>query len=149
MAAQSIQDRFWPDGSCFGCGPANNAGLRIQSFATDNDLVAADWTPQSDHRASLGVVCGGILATILDCHAAAAAAHALTQREGRFTAVVTKDFSIELLKPTPLLPLHLSARVIELRSRSAAVEAWIETAGGEVSVRFRGVFVVSPSNDAA
>jgi acyl-coenzyme A thioesterase PaaI-like protein len=96
----------------------------------------------------VGVVCGGILATVLDCHAAAAAAHALTQREGRFTAVVTKSFSIELLKPTPLLPLHLCAHVTELRTRSAAVEAWVETGQGEISVRFTGVFVVPPSNAA-
>ena len=41
---QSLQDRFAPSNRCFGCGPANDKGLRIKSFAQGDELVC-EWTP--------------------------------------------------------------------------------------------------------
>ena len=142
MSEQSIQDRQFSDGDCFGCGPKNARGLQIKSFRRADGAVLAHWSPRPEHTNGGGFVCGGILSTILDCHCAAAAAHALS------AGAVTKEFSIEFLRPTPIGPLELLARVVELRSRSVELEA-VASASGQVCVRFRGVFVVPRGAEAA
>ena len=57
-SAPSLQERYAPNGRCFGCGPANPIGLRIGSRPSVDDLaiLVASWTPTSDHEAFDGVV---------------------------------------------------------------------------------------------
>ena len=38
MQTKSLQDTYAPTSICFGCGPANEKGLRIKSFV-DGDTV--------------------------------------------------------------------------------------------------------------
>jgi len=140
MSEQSIQDRHFADGECFGCGPSNAHGLRIKSFPRADGALLARWSPGPEHSNGGGAVCGGILSTILDCHCAAAAAHALS------TPAVTKEFSVEFVHPTPMEPLELVARVVDLCNRSVELEA-IASAAGQACVRFRGVFVVPRAAD--
>src|SRR4051812_50116081 len=68
---QSVQDRFFPTFTCFGCGPANPAGLRLKSYA-EGDLVTAAFVPWPAHDNGFGTVNGGVLSTGVDCHTAAA-----------------------------------------------------------------------------
>lgn len=132
---QSIQDRAFAEGECFGCGPKNASGLQIKSFLQSDGSMLAHWSPGSEHSNGGAAVCGGILSTILDCHCAAAASHALS------SWAVTKEFSIEFLSPAPVETLELVARVVEQRSRSVELEA-TASVNGDVCVRFRGIFVV-------
>ena len=67
MAEKSLQETYAPTNKCFGCGPANAKGLRIRSFA-DGDRVVLEWQPQSYHEAFDGVVNGGIIGNLFDCH---------------------------------------------------------------------------------
>jgi hypothetical protein len=83
-AEQSLQKRYAPANRCFGCGPANEKGLRIQSFV-QGDALVCDWTPQPHHLAFDGVLNGGICGAILDCHSNWAAAHFLMTRSGAST----------------------------------------------------------------
>lgn len=140
MAPQSIQDAYYPDGECFGCGPSNPAGLRIKSFARNDGSVIAQWTPRPEHSNGLHVVCGGILGTVLDCHAAAVSGYALGRSSGRFVSAVTKEYTVRFVGPTPMVPLELVGRAVNVRRRSVAVEVEA-VASGVVSVRFEGVFV--------
>jgi hypothetical protein len=49
---QSLQDRYAPANRCFGCGPANEKGLRIKSFVADSgEEVVAEWRPEPHHEA--------------------------------------------------------------------------------------------------
>jgi hypothetical protein len=41
--SRSFQERLYPDLRCFGCGPANDKGLRINSFPTSDQSMVADW----------------------------------------------------------------------------------------------------------
>ena len=41
----SLQRRHAPTTRCFGCGPANEQGLRIKSVV-EGDEVVATWMPQ-------------------------------------------------------------------------------------------------------
>ena len=67
MKERSLQEKYAPNNSCFGCGPANAQGLRIRSFPKGEEVVA-EWIPQSKYEAFPGVLNGGIIGTLLDCH---------------------------------------------------------------------------------
>jgi hypothetical protein len=68
-AAPSLQERFAPASICFGCGPANRDGLRIRSLeAPDGSALVCDWHPAPMHRAYEGILNGGIIGALLDCH---------------------------------------------------------------------------------
>ena len=67
MDTVSLQDRYAPANRCFGCGPANEKGLRIKSFP-QGDEVVAEFRAEPHHEAFPGAVNGGILGALLDCH---------------------------------------------------------------------------------
>jgi len=139
---QSLQERYAPHNRCFGCGPANERGLRIRSFVENGDVVC-DWTPEPHHLAFEGALNGGICGTLLDCHSNWTAAHHLMTRAGAdaLPCTVTAEFHVKLRRPTPLDgALRLRARVVESGDDRAIVEATIE-AGGKVTASCRGVFV--------
>lgn len=146
---QSLQDRYAPQNQCFGCGPKNPQGLRIKSrveTAPDGaEEVVADFTPQPHHLAFPGVLNGGIVGALLDCHSNWAATHALmrAQRSDAPPCTVTADFHVKLRRPTPLSPaqpLKLRARAVEVQGDRAVVEATLE-ADGKVTATCRGTFV--------
>ena len=138
----SLQDTFAPHNQCFGCGPANERGLRIKSHV-QGDLVVADWQPEAHHLAFPGILNGGIIGALLDCHSNWAAAHAIMQARGEPTppCTVTADFHVKLRRPTPLDgPVHLVAKVSSLEGDRALIEATLE-AGGKVCATCVGTFV--------
>ena len=107
----SLQEKYAPDNACWGCGPANPEGLRIRSFA-EGDAVVAEWQPEQKYEAFPGVLNGGIIGTLLDCHCNWTAAYYLMKQSGadRIPCTVTADYAIKLLRPTPTgEPVHLSA----------------------------------------
>ena len=44
-ADASLQERYAPANCCYGCGPANDRGLRIRSVPRGEEVVC-EWTPQ-------------------------------------------------------------------------------------------------------
>lgn len=50
---------------CFGCGPENPIGLKLQ-FAVDGDRVSAEFNPLQFHQSWNGVLHGGLIMTALD-----------------------------------------------------------------------------------
>ena len=90
MNGPSVQERFAPQNICFGCGPANAKGLRIRSFEEGDHLVAT-WTPEAHHQAFPGVLNGGIVGALLDCHSNWAATMALMRAQGAGHAAVHGD----------------------------------------------------------
>ena len=139
---KSLQETYGPQGRCFGCGPANEKGLHIRSFA-EGDEVVATWQAEPHHLAFEGVVNGGILGALLDCHSNWTAAWHLFRKNGsrEFPSTVTADFHVTLKRPTPIAePLHIHAKVVESTDDRAVVEARIE-AGGKVTATCRGTFV--------
>jgi acyl-coenzyme A thioesterase PaaI-like protein len=147
---QSIQERYAPALRCFGCGPANDKGLRIRSFPEGDGLVA-DWQPEPHHEAFPGVLNGGIVGALLDCHSNWTAAWHLMRAQNAEAppCTVTSEYAIKLTRPTPTSgPVHLRARVTESSADRAVVEAALE-AGGKVCATCRGTFVaVKPGHPA-
>jgi acyl-coenzyme A thioesterase PaaI-like protein len=139
---KSLQETLAPNSRCFGCGPANDKGLRIRSYE-DGDALVCDWTPEPHHLAFENVVNGGIIGSLLDCHSNwTAAVHIMKQRgETELPPTVTSDFHVTLKRPTPMgVPLHLRAHVVESEGDRAVVEATLE-ANGKVTATCRGTFV--------
>ena len=138
----SLQETYAPELRCFGCGPANEQGLRIRSIP-EGDEVVARWRAAPHHEAYPGMVNGGILGALLDCHMNWTAAWHLKQARDEPTppCTVTAEFTVKLRRPTP------SAAELEIRARVARSEgdrAWIEgevRAGDEVTARGSGLFV--------
>jgi acyl-coenzyme A thioesterase PaaI-like protein len=140
---QSLQEKYAPNNACWGCGPANAKGLRIRSFPDGDEQVVAEWQPEEKYEAFPGVLNGGIIGTLLDCHCNWTAAYHLMKRSGedRVPCTVTADYAIKLLRPTPTNgPVQLSARVVESAGDRATVEGTL-SGGGKVCATCRGTFV--------
>jgi acyl-coenzyme A thioesterase PaaI-like protein len=150
MTEESLQEKYAPQNSCFGCGPANERGLRIRSFARGDEVVA-EWMPAPYQEAFPGMLNGGIIGTLLDCHSNWAAAYHLMRRAGAThpPCTVTADYSIKLLRPTPTdAPVQLVARVVESTDDRCVVEAEL-LAHDKVCATCRGTFVaVKPGHPA-
>ncbi len=142
MNEKSIQETFAEKSICFGCGPANEKGLRIRSFEKDSEYFA-EWTAEKHHEAFPGMLNGGIIGSLLDCHSNWAAAHFLMKKNGQETpgSTVTANYSIKLLRPTPSdAVIHLRARVVESTEDRATVEAEL-IANNKVCATCKGLFV--------
>ena len=138
----SLQETYAPGNVCFGCGPANPHGLHIRSLAKGDEVVA-EWKPEKRYEAFPGVLNGGIIGALLDCHCNWTAAYHLMKQTGAngVPCTVTAEYSIKLQRPTPTNgPVFLSARVIESTGDRATVEGTL-TGGGKVCATCRGVFV--------
>ena len=139
---QALQDLYAPHSACFGCGPANDKGLRIKSFV-EGDEVVAEFLPEPHHLAFPGMLNGGIIGALLDCHSNWTAAWHLMVRHQQPTppCTVTADYAIKLKRPTPLdAPVRLRAKVVESSDDRATIEATLE-AHGKICATCRGTFV--------
>jgi acyl-coenzyme A thioesterase PaaI-like protein len=147
---KSLQETYAPGNICFGCGPANEKGLRIRSFA-QGDEVVAEWRAEPHHQAFPGMLNGGIVGALLDCHSNWAATYHLMKKAGldHPPCTVTADYAVKFMRPTPVDALiHLKARVVDSKDDRATVEAEL-IANDKVCATCRGTFVaVKPGHPA-
>ena len=113
--------KYMPGDVCFGCGQENAHGLQIQSFWENDDCVCI-WQPEVKHQGWPELTCGGIIATLIDCHCMASAMATAVKNEGRKLGsepqyrFATGTLYIKFLKPTPIAsPLTLRARVSHIK----------------------------------
>lgn len=140
--SRSLQERYAPASTCFGCGPANAKGLHVRSFVED-DAVVAEWRAEPHHEAFPGVLNGGIVGALLDCHSNWTAAHHLMRVSGadQVPSCVTAEYAVKMRRPTPSdRALHLEAKVVESALDRATVEATL-SADGVITATCRGLFV--------
>jgi acyl-coenzyme A thioesterase PaaI-like protein len=153
MEPSSLQETLAPRSDCFGCGPANAEGLRLRSFRAEDDpsTLVCTFTPKPHHRAFEGVLNGGIVGTLLDCHSNWTAMIHFMDARGLDSppCCVTAKYEIKLRRPTPTGgPVHLRATVVHSEGDRADVEAEL-VAGGRVCATCTGVFVaVKPDHPA-
>ena len=142
MQGSSLQETYAPHNACFGCGPANPDGLHVRSFA-QGDEVVAEWKAEKRHEAFPGVLNGGIIGSLLDCHCNWTAAWHLMMASGAASppCTVTAEYSIVLKRPTPTdSPIQLKARVVSSSEDKVVVqgELW---AKGKLCDTCQGTFV--------
>ena len=83
--------------------------------------LIADWQPLPHHAAFDGILNGGVIGTLLDCHSNWTAAIRLMHDRGLAgpPGCVTADYAIRLRRPTPIdRALRLRARPVEIGGRS-------------------------------
>jgi acyl-coenzyme A thioesterase PaaI-like protein len=146
----AFQDHYADDVShCYGCGRLNPHGLHIKSY-WDGDVSICIFRPKPYHTAVEGYVYGGLIASLIDCHATGTAAAAACREEGRemtsgpLHRYVTASLHVDYLRPTPIdgnLILHGTIRSIHGKKTVVAVELH---AGGHVCVRGEVVAVRMP-----
>jgi acyl-coenzyme A thioesterase PaaI-like protein len=141
----AIQDLYPDDfAHCYGCGSRNSSGHQLKSYI-EGEAVVARFTPSRDHMSVPGFVYGGLLASLVDCHAMATAASSeiVDNLAPRF---VTAVLHVEYLKPTPLGPeLEIRGHVTERSARKAIIELTV-TARGVITVRANAVAVRIPKS---
>ena len=151
MTEVSLQDRYAPNGTCFGCGPKNERGLHVKSVPREHGAVAARWHAEKHHEAYEGALSGGIIGTLMDCHSNWTATYHLMRKSGAATppCTVTAEYSITMRRPTPTAgDIEIVARPVEVGDDRAVVEAEL-VAGGKVCATSRGTFVaVKPGHPA-
>ena len=146
-----LQDLYPDDFSyCYGCGRLNAHGLHVKSEWTDGESIAR-FEPAPDHIALPGFVYGGLIASLIDCHAMATAAAASMVAQGATPGVdptprfVTASLHVDYLRPTPLGPeLLLRGRATEVGERKVVVEVELRAADAECA-RGRVVAVRMPT----
>lgn len=150
--AGAVQD-FYPDdyAHCYGCGRLNSVGLHVRTM-WDGDTTVARFTPRPEHVAFPGFVYGGLIASLIDCHAIGTAAAFVERAAGRTIGdgpsprFVTASLKVDYLRPTPHGPeLELRARATEIGSRKVTVDVEL-SAGGVVSARGTVIAVRMPDS---
>lgn len=142
MGDKCVQLEYAPNSICFGCGPANEDGLRIESYRIDNGLVM-EYLPNDSHQAFPGMINGGIIGTLLDCHGNWTAAVGLMDKNNSSEppCTVTASYSVKLRRPTPLgEKLIITSQITEIDGNKVKVELLLE-ANGKICASGEGIFV--------
>ncbi|TFH95081.1 PaaI family thioesterase [Porphyromonas levii] len=132
---KAFQDYYSEEFShCYGCGSANEHGLKIKSYWYDDDSTSdttiAHFLPQEHFTGGFPKnVYGGLIAAILDCHGNGTAAAAGYRHFGRAMDTlpnlryVTANLNINFLSPTPMGQLlELRAVIKEVTDRKVVME---------------------------
>ncbi len=147
---KSLQHKYAKQSICYGCGPANAQGLQLESYA-EGDRVIAHYRPKPHHHAFPNVLNGGIIGTLLDCHCNWAACWYLMQDQklDHPPCTVTAEYTIKLLRPTPMnTPLTLEAVCEEINGNAAIISGKL-FADEKLCDTCLGKFVAVPSGHPA
>jgi uncharacterized protein (TIGR00369 family) len=120
---------------CFGCGPANEAGLRLEFLlADDGSVVSLPVVPRTfdGHPSYLH---GGIIATLLD-----EAMSKAVRAQGKTS--MTRKIEIDYLRPVPSgTPIRIEGRVVRNEPRKHWAEARVVSQKGTVLAEGKGLFI--------
>jgi acyl-coenzyme A thioesterase PaaI-like protein len=153
MTVRVFQD-YYPDefAHCYGCGRLNKEGLQIKSHWDGKESVC-HYTPMPHHTGGFpGYVYGGLIASLIDCHAAATASAAKLRDEGLsledlpLPRFVSASLKVDFLKPTPMgKVLELRGMVKEIKNRKIIVSVTV-SAEGQISAKGEVVMVQLPES---
>ncbi len=136
MTTRSFQD-YYPDNYavCYGCGRLNEHGLQIKSY-WDGDIAVCRFLPKPYHTAVPGYTYGGLLASLVDCHATGAASAAMYRHEKRplgsepVFRFVTGSLNVRYEAPTPIdVEIALRAIVMEIKGKKVSVHVDVISSG--------------------
>lgn len=137
-----FQDHM-PGNICYGCGKDNHEGLQIKSYWEGDEAVCI-WESEDKYQGWKGLLNGGVLATLVDCHTMCTAMAATYKAEGRSMdsepvyRFATGTMTIKYTAPTSNNhPIEIRAKVTEIKGRKVTIEFKVfsdgkQSAEGEV-----------------
>jgi len=134
MSIVAIQDTI-PGNHCVGCGTDNPRGMQIKSYWVGDLETMCTYQPQPHMAAGPeSILNGGIIATLLDCHAVCTAisyaARLAGRADGQDIMFVTAALDIRYRRPTPIdRPVEVRARISGVGERKTVLECTLSSAG--------------------
>ncbi|MFZ1083536.1 MAG: PaaI family thioesterase [Terracidiphilus sp.] len=120
---------------CFGCGPANPTGLRLEFLLAEDGSVVSLPTIPNCFEGPPGYLHGGIIATLLD------EAMSKSVRAQGVTAV-TGQMEINYLRPVHYAsPIRLEGRLLRSEGRKHWTKARILDPRSRVLAEAKGLFI--------
>lgn len=151
MDKMAFQD-YYPDdyAHCYGCGRLNEKGHQIKSF-WDGDESVCRVVPEKHYTGGMkDILYGGLIASLMDCHAAGTAAAAkarelkIEMTSGAMPRFVTASLKVDYLAPTPVgTEVEIRASVDEIKGRKVTVSVTL-SAEGSVCARGQLIMVQIP-----
>lgn len=133
-----------PKYNCFGCCPTNPIGLHME-FYEDGDEIVSLWTPRPEFQGWIGVLHGGIQATLCDEIASWVIFRKL------HTTGVTARMEVRYLKSISVEEHHLTLRahLVALRRTLADIEVTVQTPNGDICTKMQCTYMIVPPQKAA
>lgn len=123
--------------TCFGCGPANDHGLKMKFFGND-EMIYSDITVPDYLLGWNGVVHGGILSTMLDEVMGWSAIYLLKK------FILTKNMTVNYYRPVFVgETLHIEGRIKEkINEKEVSMTGRIYNSKNELCVTSTGIFAL-------
>lgn len=131
------------DYNCFACSPYNQGGLKLE-FWENGDEVITKWNPEKQYEGWVGVLHGGIQATLLDEIGGWVVMLKLA------TTGVTSGMNVEYLKPVLVEKgeLTIKGRLIEHKGRNAKIACTLLNGEGVECAKAQVNYFVFPEKIA-
>nr|WP_038044684.1 PaaI family thioesterase [Thermocrispum agreste] len=123
---------------CFGCGPEQPGGLRIETEAAENNMVRARFEVTKNHQGAPGLAHGGLLACAFD-EALGVVVGQMLRRPA-----VTGRLETDFRRPVPVgSVLHIAAKVDGVAGRKiyASADGHLDAEDGPIAVQARALFI--------
>jgi uncharacterized protein (TIGR00369 family) len=120
---------------CFGCGPANPAGMHLNFMLADDGAVICLASIPDTFEGPRGYVHGGIIATLLD--------ETMSKAVRSHNVVgMTRHMEVDYRRPVPCAtPIRIEARLYHHEGKKHWAEASILDDRGTVLAHSKGLFV--------
>ena len=128
MAEKGFQD-YYPDdfAICYGCGRLNEHGHQLKSY-WDGDETVCRYQPEPYHTGAQNFVYGGLVASLIDCHAAGTAAAAKHKHDGKdmetdpLARFVTASLHVDYLAPVHIdQEILMRGKIDEIKGRKVVI----------------------------
>ncbi len=124
MSESAIQDLYPEEyANCYGCGRNNPHGMQLKSYWEGEECVCRHMPEFMYSGGVPGFLYGGMIASLIDCHAAATAAAAKAREtDTPLSRFVTASLTVDFAKPTPLgVELEIRGKAVEIEGRKVTV----------------------------
>jgi uncharacterized protein (TIGR00369 family) len=123
------------DNRCFGCGPANAAGLHLEFLLAGDGSVVCRTTVPDRFEGHPGYLHGGVIATLLDEIMSKSV-------RARGLLAMTRRMEIDYLRPVPsCVPIRMEGTVVGSEGRKHWSQARILDTKGRILAEGKGLFI--------
>jgi len=120
---------------CFGCGPANPAGMHLEFMLAEDGAVVCLASIPDTYEGPRGYVHGGIIATLLDETMSKAV-------RSHNVVAMTRHMEVDYRRPVPCgSPIRIEGRLYHHEGKKHWAQASILDQGGNVLAHSKGLFV--------